>query len=116
MMEFADLSKVMDIVDKNMMVRVDSWLSSRKDGHGKFHINSKALDSFGYSPIDISTAYIIWALSEIGYFNLTNELTAMIDVANNSDDPYLVSLVACSCFNYNLTADYDAFAAYLVTK
>ena len=115
LLEFYEMSKVIETVDLNMIERVNKWEESRKLGNGQFNLNKKALDSFGNSPQDISTAYIVWVLSEVGYFKLTQELDYIIKVAKGSNDSYLIALGAASCYNYNKTAEYKKFSKRLIT-
>jgi len=63
LMQFRDMQQVHE-VDPAMLQRTAEWLLARRDGHGGFQRNPKALDSFGRAPADVTAAYIIWALSE----------------------------------------------------
>ena len=98
LMEFRDMTGVWD-VEQEMITRTAKWLMSRRDGTGGFLRNAKALDSFGSAPPDITNAYIVWALTEANQDDLTKELTHVVELAGDSDDPYLVGLAACAAVN-----------------
>ncbi len=92
-LEFADMSQVMD-VDQAMVERTRKWLLSRRDGKGGFERNSRALDSFGSAPQDITDAYILWALTETGQDDLDKEIAKLRERASASKDAYLLALAA----------------------
>ena len=64
LLQFRDMAKVGQPVDKDMMERTLRYLASRKDGKGGFLRNARALDQFGRAPEPITNAYIVWALTE----------------------------------------------------
>ena len=98
LMEFRDMQGVWD-VDQEMVTRTANWLMARRDGKGGFLRNSKALDSFGSAPKDITNAYIVWALTEAKQGDLNKELAHVVTLALKSDDPYLIGLAACAAVN-----------------
>lgn len=99
LMEFRDMAKVYD-VDKAMLERTQKYLMSQKDGKGGFKRNPRALDTFGRAPDNITNAYIVWALTESGQEDdVTKELSALMDQAKTSKDPYFLALVAHSLIN-----------------
>lgn len=58
LLEFVDMSKVYP-VDPSLIETTKNWLlNQRDDASGGFKRNSRALDSFGAAPDDITNAYI----------------------------------------------------------
>ena len=99
LMEFVDMKNVYSGVDDKMIERTTKLLLEKRDGNGGFKKNPRALDSFGGADEDITNAYIVYALSEAGYKDLSKELTAVEKEAKKSNDPYLMALVANALFN-----------------
>ncbi len=95
LMEFHDLSKVMN-VDQAMIERTRNWLLSRRDGEGNFKLDSKALDSFGRAPVPTTNAYIVWSLLESGESpsKLSKEIAAVKAEALSTKDTYIIALGA----------------------
>jgi hypothetical protein len=99
LLQFQDLARVQD-VDPAMLKRTRDFLLGQRDGKGGFLRNSKAIDSFGRAPADITDAYIVWALTQSSpEADLTTELNALALQAKDSRDPYFLSLVALSLGN-----------------
>lgn len=98
LMEFRDMSAVWD-VDQEMVERTAAWLMQRRDRKGGFSRNARALDSFGGAPDDITNAYIVWALTEAGQEGIDDELVHVMELAADSEDPYLIALSACAAVN-----------------
>lgn len=102
LMEFQDMAAVYD-VDQDMVTRTAKWLLDRRDGKGGFTRNPRALDSFGGAPQDITDAYIVWALSETHddeiLAKLEKEIDHVIELADKSEDPYLIALIAAAACN-----------------
>jgi alpha-2-macroglobulin-like protein len=83
LMQFTDMAKVTSIVDQKMVSDLQTWLLSRRnESSGLFQMNPKALDSFGRAPDNITSAYIVWALTSSGVTNLTNEIAALMNLAD----------------------------------
>ncbi len=93
LMEFRDMADVYD-VDPEMLNRTAQWLLERRDGKGGFQRNPRALDSFGQATKEITDAYIVWALSESKQEGIDKEVDYAVALADKSDDPYLIALVA----------------------
>ena len=74
---------------------------ARRDGHGGFQRNPKALDSFGQAPADVTDAYITWALSESGQSGIDAEVKHSIELGRKSDDAYVLALAASTAVNAN---------------
>ncbi len=96
-LEFHDMAQVMDI-DADMLARTRAWLLARRDGEGGFKRNSRALDSFGRAPQDITNAYILWALLETGTQGLEKEVAALKARVQENKDSYLSALAASALF------------------
>ena len=82
LMQFAEMSKVTSFVDQGMVLDLKNWLMSRRDGKGLFLMNSKALDSFGRAPDNITAAYIVWTLTSAGETDLDTEITRLKSIAD----------------------------------
>lgn len=116
LLEFHDMAKVYDKVDKAMVERTQKWLMSRKNGQGDFVVDSKALDNFGRAQTEINNAYILWALSETGETNFSKEYVKALAEAKTSKDPYRMALMARTALNLNKTADAQPLLDLLVSK
>lgn len=100
LMEFADMKKIYDGVDADMIQRTAKWLLSKRDGKGGFARNKRALDSFGRAKDEITNAYIVYALSEAGFVvEIKKELDQSVQVAKNNKDPYQLALVTNALLN-----------------
>jgi alpha-2-macroglobulin-like protein len=102
LMQFHDMQKVF-AVDPAMIGRTAEWLMARRDGHGGFQRNPKALDSFGQAPPEVTDAYITWALSESGQPGIDAEIKHAIELGRKSDDSYLLALAAATAVNAKQT-------------
>ena len=99
LMQFRDMAKVSE-VDAQMLERTRKYLLDQKDGNGGFKRNSRALDTFGRAPDNITNAYIVWALTEgSADDDITKELNELLKQAKTSKDPYFLALVANSLIN-----------------
>ena len=115
LLQFRDMARVYD-VDKTMVERTRTYLMSRKDGKGGFLRNSKALDTFGRAPDDVTNAYIVWAITESSKDDdVTKELAALAEQAKTSKDPYFLSLVAISLINRDKLDDGTAILKHVST-
>ena len=92
-LEFTDMSACYP-VDAAMLQRTRTWLLGRRDGKGGFSRNSRALDSFGGAPDDITNAYIVWSLLQAGEKGLEKEIAAVKAGAEKSEDSYFLGLAA----------------------
>ncbi|HTM21495.1 MAG TPA: MG2 domain-containing protein [Kofleriaceae bacterium] len=92
LLEFADMTRVFDDVDKTMVVRTASWLKSRRTGGGGYRRNERALDSFGSASPEVTDAYITWALAEAGEKEIDAELGQQARAAQATKDPYVMAL------------------------
>lgn len=99
LLQFRDMSRVMN-VDQNMIKRTQDYIMGQRDGNGGFKRNSRALDSFGRAPDDITNAYIVWSLTESGKSDdVSKELSSLKEKAEKSNDPYFLALVANALLN-----------------
>ncbi|MBL8798343.1 MAG: hypothetical protein JNM56_30895 [Planctomycetia bacterium] len=122
LLQFRDMKRIGFPVDEAMVARTRKYLLDQRDGEGGFKRNTRALDSFGRAPQEITNAYIVWALTEADLDgnkeDLTKELDALKKLAQDdnqrwSKDPYFLSLVANSFLNRDKS---DAFGAELLKK
>ncbi len=116
LMQFNDMERAGEKVDKKMMERTANWLFSRRDGDGGFKRNAQALDNFGRARKEITDAYIVYALSEAGFTDVKKEFTSSYNYAMKSKDPYVLGLVACSAYNLKENAKADEALDLLLTK
>jgi uncharacterized protein YfaS (alpha-2-macroglobulin family) len=104
LMEFADMTRVYSDVDRPMIARTQAWLKGRRDGKGGFLRNDRALDSFGQASPEVTNGYITYALSETGEKDLAKELAVQRQVAQGTQDPYLLALATNTLLNLEPTA------------
>jgi hypothetical protein len=105
LLEFRDMAKVHP-VEAAMLERTRQYLLAQRDGKGGFKRNPRALDTFGRAPDHITSAYIVWSLTEGGADDpLEVELNALHEQAKTSKDPYFLSLVGNSLLNRGKTAE-----------
>jgi len=110
LLEFSDMMKVYDKVDKQMMMRTINYLLKNRDGKGGFTLSS-GCDGFGNAIYDVQTAYVLYALSEqsIKKVNLDKEYNIAKQNAISSKDLYLTGLMAMTAFNNGFSKDYKSF-------
>jgi len=99
LLEFVDMKEVHGAVDEAMIRRTVAWLKARRDGKGGFQRNAKALDSFGRASAEVTTAYIMYSLTEAGITDLPLELKGQKSLAATTRDPYLLALTANTLLN-----------------
>lgn len=100
LMQFNDMKSVYADVSNEMVKRTSKWLMSRKDGNGGFKKNSRALDQFGRASEEVTNAYIVYALSEANYAEISKELEAAYISSTASNDAYQLALMTNTLFNY----------------
>jgi hypothetical protein len=116
LMQFRDMATVSD-VDPQLLRRTRDYLLSRRDGKGGFTRNPLALDTFGRAPEDVTTAYIIWALTEGGNEDdVSKELNILAEKAKSSEDPYFLALVANCLLNRDRVEEASAILKKLAGK
>ena len=106
LMQFSEMASVIAI-DRDMLNRTRKWLLSRRDGKGGFQRNQRHLHVWSVQQ-NVVNAYLLWALSQADLAagdpsrttsDLSAELNAMQQVADQSDDPYLIALSAITLRN-----------------
>lgn len=100
LMQFNDMKHVYADVSSEMVMRTSKWLMSRKDGKGGFKKNPRALDQFGRASEEVTNAYIVYALSEANYAEISKELEAAYSSSTASNDAYQLALMTNTLFNY----------------
>lgn len=106
LIEFHEMAKVYDGVDKDMVARTRRWLLSRKNGKGGFKQSDKGYDSFSGSSDVVGNAYILYALSETGNDDISAEYAVALAEAWKSKDMYRMALMANTAYNLGHIADY----------
>lgn len=97
-MEFTDMKRAGGDVDQKMIDRTAEWLLSHKDGKGNFARKAGGYHAFGSISDDVTNAYIVYALAESGYTDLKNEFNTSLKRAQETNDPYLLALMANAAF------------------
>lgn len=106
--EFYEMDKVYNKVDKNMTERARDFILKRKDGKGGFQNNTQGYDNFSGSPQTISDAYIVYALTETEETDeVTKEYNHVLNEALKSKDMYRMALVANAAFNMDDVENYQ---------
>jgi hypothetical protein len=113
------MSKVTSFVDQGMVSDLKNWLMSRRDGKGLFLVNSKALDSFGRAPDNITAAYIVWTLTSAGETDLDIEISRLKSIADvaasqNQQDAYFLGLLSASLYNLNRIQEAQVYSDYIL--
>ena len=112
LMQFTDMSKVMDVKDE-ILVRTRKWLLGRRDGKGGFRRNPRHLHVWSVEQTLVN-AYVLWAITEADVaagqpLRAAGELALELDELNRrasqSNDPYLVALSAAALMNVKRTED-----------
>jgi uncharacterized protein YfaS (alpha-2-macroglobulin family) len=100
LMEFTDMARVHPI-DEAMIGRAADWLLSEQKGDGSWEndrglVHEQSWSSLGNERLPV-TAYIVWALTEAGYEDLTSTekgLDYVREFWNDAQDAYALALVA----------------------
>ncbi|MEX0966106.1 MAG: carboxypeptidase-like regulatory domain-containing protein [Bacteroidia bacterium] len=116
LMEFNDMAQVYGGVSEAMVSRTAGWLMNERDGKGGFARNSRQLDGFGGADNDITNAYIVNALTQAGYRNISREIESVAKAAFKSKDPYQLALVAPVLRKTGSSEDADNMLAQLVMQ
>ncbi|MGK0387979.1 MAG: hypothetical protein ACI94Y_000707 [Maribacter sp.] len=101
LVQFTDMAKVFKGVDKTMVNRTAQWLMDKRDGKGGFKQRGGGLDQFRGSSYHVGNAYIVYALSESGYTDISKEVDFATKKALKSEDAYQLALTALANFNLN---------------
>lgn len=118
--QFRDMQDVVFFVDQSAIDRNLEWLESRRatDGSGKFQLNGKALDSFGYASPEINQAYIVWVLTSIDkytYSLLYDEFQYLESVYQESTDPYFYALYSGCLYNVGKVSEALSISSIITT-
>jgi len=124
LLQFRDMSRVMNKVDPKMLARTQTYLMSRRDGQGGFLRNPQAVDSYGGAPKELTDAYIVWALTESDPDNkeqldLSKEIASLKKQTADGamkDDPYFLSMVANVLYNKGERPEADALVRRIAEK
>lgn len=99
LVEFYEMGKVYNKVDKAMLDRTLNFILSRRDGKGGFKQNSGKY-GFSAAPKNVNNAYIVYALTETGYADKVDmEYRSALKEALTSKDMYRMSLMANAAYN-----------------
>ena len=112
LMEFRDIADVYD-VDPGMIERTAQWLLNRRDDAGGFQRDSAALGNLGSAGAEISDAYITWALSESDQPDIETQVRHVVELAGESNDPYLLALAGAAAVNAGRRGDGSEILARL---
>jgi len=99
LMEFYDMGKVFDI-DRDIIERTANWLKSKQNNDGSWSRDEEYLHAESWERIQktdiLPTAYIVWALSEIGDKSdaVKKGLNYIYKNLNDAKDPYTLSIIA----------------------
>jgi uncharacterized protein YfaS (alpha-2-macroglobulin family) len=96
LMLFHDMGEVFH-VDEDMVTRTTNWLVEQQSADGSWAGN-KQTETFAIHGRLLQTAYVVWALSEIGYTGEAGKKGMAYIRTNWKDvsDPYLLALVAAA--------------------
>jgi TonB-dependent SusC/RagA subfamily outer membrane receptor len=107
LLEFTDMQEFID-VDRKMISRTKDFLLHRRDGLGGFKISSGGYDHFAAVPDRIANIYIVYALTQAGYGNeIPAEYAAALKRVVESNDAYLLAMMALAASNMNRQDDYN---------
>lgn len=99
-MQFVEMQKTIDGLDKSVIDRTVKWLMQQRNGDGLFKISDR--DARIYSAPAISL-YTTWALTEADFTDLQPEIQYAYRQAKSSKNPYELALAANTLFNANQT-------------
>lgn len=99
LMEFYDMNNVFD-VDINVIERTKNWLKSQQNNDGSWSKDNEYLHAESWERIQktdiLPTAYVVWALSEVGDKSdaVKNGLKYIHNNLKDVKDPYTLSIIA----------------------
>lgn len=107
LVEFYEMAKVYDKVDKDKMSRALSFILSRKDGSGGFKQN-RGRYGFSGAPKNVNNAYIVYALTETeNTSGIDKEYKSSLKEASDSKDLYRMALMANAAYNMKDMASFN---------
>ncbi len=111
LIEFYEMKKVYSGVNEEMMQRTLDFIISRKDKKGGFNQNSGRY-GFSAAPKYVNNAYIVYALAEIGYKDISLEYESCLKEAWTSRDAYRLALMANAAYSLGKRNDYDELTSW----
>jgi len=106
LLEFTDMQEFVE-VDKKMLARTKQFLLSRRDGKGAFKLATGGYDRFASVPNRIANLYIVYALTQAGIGNeIELEYTTAVKKALESNDAYLLAMMALAASNMKKETDF----------
>lgn len=107
LLEFTDMRDILK-VNEDMIERTKKFLLSRRDGNGGFKLASGGYDRFASVPDRIANVYIVYALSQAGMGKeIAKEYAASVNKAIQSDDAYIMAMMALAASNMKDEANYN---------
>jgi TonB-dependent SusC/RagA subfamily outer membrane receptor len=108
LVEFYEMSKVYDKVNKDMMERTRQFILGRRDGKGGFKQNN---GKYGFSgaPQNVNNAYIVYALAETqNGKEIEKEYRTALKEALESKDIYRMALIANAAYSMGDLENYNS--------
>src|SRR5690606_38391914 len=115
MLQFSEMKKVYPAVSDDVIERTSKWLRDRRNGRGGF-LQSKGKYGFSSASEEVTNAYIVYALTEIGEINIVPEYTQAYAEVIKSKDMYRMALLACAASNLGKHNDYKTLVDQFVEK
>ena len=115
-MEFVDMQRAGQVIDKQMLDRTARWLLMHRDGKGGFERERHALHDFGRISDEVMNGYIVYALADAGYKDLDRELLKSVEIAKNTNDSYLLAMAASAANKLGKKSESKALLAALLKK
>jgi uncharacterized protein YfaS (alpha-2-macroglobulin family) len=113
LLEFTDMQEFVN-VDKSMLARTKNFLMSRRDGKGSFKLSTGGYDRFAAVPNKIANLYIVYALTQAGVGkDIEPEYQTAVKQALESNDAYLLSMMALAASNMHNSSDYNRLMTVL---
>lgn len=106
LVQFHEMKKVFAGVDEKMVTRTRDWLLAKRDGKGGFK-QSSGKYGFSGASVDVTNAYLIYALSETGTDDILPEYSKAFTEAKKSKDMYRMALLANTAYNLQRWEDYN---------
>ncbi|MEL6986546.1 MAG: hypothetical protein AAGK97_01860, partial [Bacteroidota bacterium] len=101
-LEFTEMAKIYNGVDRNMIKRTIDWLLAQRDGKGGFKRSTIKSHAFQGSSAEITNAYVLYAITSAKLnVDVELEFKTVFNEAKKSKDGYRLALAALSAFNLN---------------
>lgn len=121
LLEFSAMKKLKGVhVSDALLTRTRDLLLGLREGDG-FHKNPRAMDSFGRAPRQVTTAYIVWAMSQSGVdvTMLEEQLSGLVtsireELQQGTANPYVLALLVDSLYNFGRVGDAEEFGDHLM--